>query len=73
MSDVYEIFFSLFNTVVSSMKKIPIADGVSMYDFSLALIILSVVALAVIPIVKIGSMSENSFNGRIADRIERKK
>lgn len=73
MSDVYDIFFSLFSTVVSSMKKIPIADGVSMYDFSLALIILSIVALAVIPIVKIGSMSENSFNSHISDRIERKK
>lgn len=73
MSDVYDIFFLLFNTVVSSMKKIPIANGVSVYDFSLALIILSIVAIAIIPVVKIGSMSENSFNSHIADRIERKK
>lgn len=62
MKDVFNLIFSLFGNVVEFLKAIPVADNVSLYDFSLALLILSIVVVAFVPRVFVGSMGETQRN-----------
>lgn len=55
MVDVFNIIFQLFNMTITSFKKIPLTENVSLYDFSIAILILSIVVVAFVPIVKVGS------------------
>lgn len=70
MVDVYNIIFQLFNMTITSLKKIPITQNVSLYDFSIAVLILTIVAVAFIPLVKVGSTDYVNESLR-SERIER--
>ncbi len=57
MTDVFNIIFDMFGSVIGWLKQIPITTNVSLFDFSLAILILTIVAVAFVPLVKVGMTS----------------
>lgn len=57
MSKVFDLIFNIFGSVVGFMQRIPLSDNVSLYDFSVAVLILSFVVVAFVPRVMVGSTS----------------
>ena len=55
MTEVFNIIFTLFENVISWLKQIPLTQNVSLFDFSIAILILSIVVVAFIPLVSVGS------------------
>lgn len=66
MSDVFDLIFSMFSSFISFMKEIPLSDNVSLFDFSLALFIMTITIVAFVPLVRTGS--SNNVNNSIRDR-----
>lgn len=59
MSSVFDLIFDIFESVVGFLKDIPLTSSISLYDFSLAILILSITAVALIPVVRVGSFTVN--------------
>lgn len=55
MADVYNLIFVAFESVINTMKRIPVFDNVSLYDFSIGIIIFSVVFVGILSVVRVGS------------------
>lgn len=69
MSDVFNLIFNIFGKVISFLKEIPLSDNVSLFDFSVALFVMSVTIVAFVPLVRTGS---SNVSGR-SRRSERSK
>lgn len=69
MSDVFNLIFNIFGKVISFLKEIPLSDNVSLFDFSIALFIMTVTIVAFVPLVRTGS---SNVSGR-SRRSERSK
>lgn len=54
MSQVFEIIFDMFGQVIIWLKMIPVVDGVSLFDFLLAVLILTITIVAFVPLVAVG-------------------
>ena len=72
MSDVFNLIFNLFGNIVSFLKRIPLSSGVSLYDFSIGIFVMSVTIVAFVPIVRSGSSnvsvrSRRSKNSKSSD------
>lgn len=57
MTEVFNVIFDMFGSVIGWLKQIPITQNVSMFDFSLAILILTIVAVAFVPLVRVGMTS----------------
>lgn len=57
MTEVFNVIFDMFGSVIGWLKQIPITQNVSMFDFSLAILVLTIVAVAFVPLVNVGSTS----------------
>lgn len=57
MTEVFNVIFDMFGNVIGWLKAIPITENVSMFDFSLAILILTIVAVAFVPLVRVGMTS----------------
>ena len=66
MNSVFDLIFNMFGQVVVFMKRIPLSDNVSLYDFSLALFIMTITIVAFVPLVRTGS--SNNVNNTIRER-----
>lgn len=66
MSGVFDLIFNMFGQVVAFMKEIPLSDNVSLYDFSLAIFIMTITIVAFVPLVRTGS--SNNVNNTIRER-----
>lgn len=55
MTDVFNIIFDMFGTVIRLLKRIPITQNVSLFDFSIAILILTISALAFVSVVRVGN------------------
>lgn len=66
MDSVFDLIFNMFGQVVVFMKEIPLSDNVSLYDFSLALFIMTITIVAFVPLVRTGS--SNNVNNTIRER-----
>lgn len=54
MNEIFNLIFSIFGQVIVWLKQIPVWENVSLFDFSVALIILTIVLCAFVPVVAIG-------------------
>lgn len=55
MSQLYDIILSIFAVFVQNLKAIPVTDNLSLFDFCIAMIVMSTVIFGLIPIVsKVG-------------------
>lgn len=54
MSSIFDLIFDLFGWVVTSLRSIPLTENVSLFDFSFALIIMSITITAVVVTAKVG-------------------
>ncbi len=74
MADVFDLIFSLFSNIVEWLKSVPLSDNVSLFDFSIAITIFTIVIVAFVPVVSIGSTfihSNYEYIGRDkADKME---
>ena len=71
MTSVFNLLFDLFESVIGFMKKIPLTQNVSLFDFSIAILIMSIIIVAFVPIVQVGStnyVNETLENERIKQR-----
>lgn len=66
MNGVFDLVFSMLGSVISFMKEIPLSDNVSLYDFSLALFIMTITIVAFVPLVRTGS--SNNINNTIREK-----
>ncbi len=75
MADVFNLVFMAFETVINTMKKIPVWDDVSLYDFSIGIIIFTVVFVGILSVVNIGATSprleESAENVRFKSQTRR--
>ena len=55
MTSVFNLLFNLFESVIGFMKEIPLTQNVSLFDFSIAILIMSIIVVAFVPIVQVGS------------------
>lgn len=55
MNEVFDLIFTMFGNVVEWLKQIPISDSVSLFDFSIAILIMTIVVVAFVPVVSVGS------------------
>lgn len=55
MTFVFNLLFDLFESVIGFMKEIPLTQNVSLFDFSIAILIMSIIVVAFVPIVQVGS------------------
>ena len=55
MTSVFNLLFELFESVIGFLKEIPLTQNVSLFDFSLAILIMSIVVVAFVPVVTVGS------------------
>jgi|GEM_PF-6292454 len=55
MDSVFDLIFDFFGQVISWLKLIPVWDNVSLYDFSIAILIMSIVIAAFVNVVGVGS------------------
>lgn len=55
MNEVFELIFDMFGNVIGWLKAIPITENVSLFDFSVAILVMSIVIVAFVPIVSVGS------------------
>lgn len=60
MDKVFDLIFSMFGQVVNWLKIVPVWNNVSLYDFSLAILLLTIVSVALVNVVHVGSI--NSVN-----------
>lgn len=67
MSDVFNLIFNLFGQVISFMRQIPLSNNVSLFDFSIAIFIMTVTIVAFVPLVRSGS-SNVSIRSRHSDK-----
>lgn len=72
MTSVFNLLFDLFESVIGFMKEIPLTQNVSLFDFSIAILIMSIIIVAFVPIVQVGST--NYVNETLkAERIQHEK
>ncbi len=53
MDSVFDLIFNLFNSVIGWLKEIPVSDDLSLFDFSIAILIMSIVAVAFVSVVQV--------------------
>lgn len=71
MNEIFDLLFSMFGSVIGWLKEIPVWNNVSLYDFSIGILIMSIVIVAFVPIVSVGStnyVNETLNAERIAQR-----
>lgn len=72
MTSVFNLLFDLFESVIGFMKEIPLTQNVSLFDFSIAILIMSIIVVAFVPIVQVGST--NYVNETLkAERVQHEK
>lgn len=72
MSSVFNLLFDLFESVIGFLKEIPLTQNVSLFDFSIAILIMSIIVVAFVPLVQVGST--NYVNDTLkAERAEQDK
>ena len=71
MSDVFDLIFDLFEWVVISLRSIPLSENVSLFDFSFALIIMSISISALVVSAKSSSLGAQSAHYRDKRNAER--
>ncbi len=54
MDSVFDLIFNMFNSVIGWLKEIPVSNDLSLFDFSIAILIMSITALAFVSVVRIG-------------------
>lgn len=54
MNEIFNLLFDMFGNFLDYLKIIPVWENVSLYDFSVAILILTILAVAFVPIVAIG-------------------
>lgn len=59
MADVFDLIFNMFGQVVKWLDSIPVFDNVTMFDFSIAVLIMSIVIVAFVPVVSVGATSSS--------------
>lgn len=64
MSEIFDMIFDLFGWVVESLRSIPLTENVSLFDFSFALIIMSITITAVVVTAKSSSLNSQSAKYR---------
>lgn len=55
MNEIFNLLFSMFGSVIGWLKEIPVWNNVSLYDFSIGILIMTIVIAAFVPIVSVGS------------------
>lgn len=60
MTDVFNVIFDIFGTVIDLLKRIPITQNVSLYDFSIAILILTIASVAFVSVVAVGNTGNAS-------------
>ncbi len=60
MTDVFNVIFDMFGTVIGLLKQIPITQNVSLYDFSVAILILTIASVAFVSVVAVGNTGNAS-------------
>lgn len=65
MTNVFNIIFDLFGTVIGLLKRIPITQNVSLFDFSIAILILTIASLAFVSVVRVGNTGNVSSAQRL--------
>ncbi|MBQ3524542.1 MAG: hypothetical protein IJA43_08840 [Clostridia bacterium] len=72
MSNIFDLIFSLFEWVISSLRSIPLSDNVSLFDFSFALLIMGITLSAVVITAKSSALNSQSARYRENRQNERK-
>ena len=54
MTSVFDLIFDLFQVVIHFLKQIPITQNVSLFDFSVALLIMTLTVVAFVPAIRVG-------------------
>lgn len=70
MTDVFNIIFDMFGNVIGWLKQIPITQNVSLFDFSIAILILTITATAFVSVVRVGSTGSVSSLQNIVNSSE---
>ena len=55
MDSVFNLIFDMFGQVINWLKLIPVWNNVSLFDFSIVILIMSIVIVAFVNIVPVGS------------------
>ena len=55
MDSVFNVIFRMFSVVIDALKTIPVWNNVSLFDFSIAILIMSIVIVAFVNVVPVGS------------------
>lgn len=56
MADVFDVILYLFEFFIASLKSIPISDNISLFDFSVVILILLIISSAFVSTVSVGSV-----------------
>lgn len=70
MTEVFNVIFDMFGTVIGLLKQIPITQNVSLFDFSVAILILTIASVAFVSVVAVGNTGNASFIQRAVGNSE---
>lgn len=68
MDEVFILIFDMFGYVISWLKMIPVTDNVSLFDFSIGILVLTIVSVSLVNVVKIGGSRNISDSVRDMNR-----
>lgn len=60
MDSVFNVIFRMFAVVIDALKTIPVWNNVSLFDFSIAILIMSIVIVAFVNIVPVGATTSDT-------------
>lgn len=80
MDSVFNLIFGMFSQTIDWLKLVPVWNNISLYDFSIVILIMSIVIVALVNVVPVGStnyvndtLKKERALQREAERVEKKR